>query len=118
MSTTTTDAVHSRARALILSVNRGHVTTEVPRLMELARHDPRFVAELACEVAFLAGEQGPIAWLVGQRAPADEEVRGGVLRMAHAAYERKVRTAWVIWGERLYQRDRGRRRRRAAEAAA
>jgi hypothetical protein len=113
---TPTIGVHSRARAVIVSVARGHGDIELARLTELGRRDPRRLAELVIELALLATLDGVLPWLVGEQLPVDEELLAAVLRHAHALHNRRVRPAWVMWGERRYQLE-ARRRRRAAGRA-
>lgn len=108
---TPTIGVHARARALLTRVRREGTTHEMARLTELGHRDPRRLAELVCEVALLVTADGAIPWMVGEREPHNSELREMVLRHAHSLFTRGIQTGWVMWGERLYQRDAKRRQR-------
>jgi hypothetical protein len=79
-----------------------------------AIRNPRSVATLAVLFAAMAAENGmaTLATLHGLEPAACVLV----LREAHRRYDRSARHPWVVSGERLYQRNKQRRRREAAQA--
>ena len=100
-----------RAEALAAAASRGEAGKKFGELCRLAQSNPRATAELLIALAEKAVEyaQRPVCGPY----PATYE---DYMREAHAAYVRGERAAWVVEGERAYQRARGRRRRSKAAA--
>ena len=87
---------------------------QIERLAAWAIQNPRAVATLAVLLASMA-EQGGLNTLA--TLPGLEPAAAVLAtREAHRRHYRGARHPWVVSGERLYQRDRQRRRRAAANA--
>lgn len=105
-----------RARKLIADVRQPDGRQQqVTLLTDLARHDPRTVAELAVELAGHVTDD-VLGRIIGKQEPTAEELLGIVAREAHRLHWHGDRTHWVLWGERTYQRLKKTRHRRQKTA--
>jgi hypothetical protein len=100
------------AQALASHALAGDLADRVRDVHLLTQSDPRRGAELVLALAELAASALP-----PPLPTTDEEVLEA-LRAAHAAYARGLRLAWVVEGERDYQREKKRRARQAQLARA
>lgn len=105
-------AVRRLATSLVDDAHARTLAGRYDGLHRLAREEPGRLAELALALAQLAAVS-----LAPPPGPSDDPARRRRLRKAHAAHWRGIRVAWVIEGEREYQREMKRRKRAARSAA-
>jgi hypothetical protein len=84
------------AQRLVNQARGGALADRQRDVVLQVRNDPRWAAELLIILAEL---------VAGERPPLVDEARRRHLRKAHAAYFQGERDAWVVEGEREYQRN-------------
>lgn len=101
-------AVRRLAQTLASQAQAGDLSAVQRDVYLLASGDPRRSADLMLALAELAAAALPPPPL-----PSDDPAVLTALKAAHAAYVRGLRLAWVVDGERDYQREKKRRQRQA-----
>lgn len=85
------------------------------RLATWAQESPNRLYAVTVALAAMVPEEQPLsallAWTEQVTSPGRRGPHGDRLRLARAAYERGVRTEWVVTGYREYERLRKRRHR-------